>query len=85
MTPSFTPLTGKPLHGLSLDERTELRMGRAHWTIADYLNEGRREFDALYIDTGKASPWQPGNREEYARKYVQMFCPAGKRIQERAA
>ncbi len=62
---------------LSLHERTELRLGRTHWTPADYREAGRREFDDLqYRNDG--SPWRPSDREHYADCYVRMFCPPAK-------
>lgn len=76
----FTPTAATPLSALTLDERTELRLGRAHWTVADYLAEGRREFDENHERLHGARPANPVDREHYARCYVQMFCPAGKRI-----
>lgn len=80
MSAPFTPVAAKPLSALPAKERMEARFGRTHWTVEDYLAEGRREFDREFIDTGKASPWQPGNREAYARAFVDFHCPKAKLV-----
>ncbi len=59
-------------------ERTEALMGRTRWTFADYVEEGRRQFD-------NRGPGQPGTerlgdsmREEFAKAYARLVCPPAK-------
>lgn len=62
--------------GLSWMEQHEVRMGRVHWSRADYQRAGEAEFDSAF--TASRKPF-PGEREHYARAFVDLNCPHAKR------
>jgi hypothetical protein len=68
-----------PIHaavtGLSWMEAHEVRMGRTHWTREDYVREGGDEFDRIF--TARRVP-TAGERDHYARAFVDLHCPPGK-------
>lgn len=60
-------------------DRVEAFLGRTHWTYANYVEAGRREFDDRgFKDTG-TNPWEPCQREHYAQCYADLSCPRFKR------
>lgn len=61
---------------LTVFERQEARLGRSHWTLEDYREAGRAEFDRVF--TASREPY-PGEREHYARTFVDINCPPSKR------
>lgn len=62
--------------GLSYLERYEVLLGRMDWTRADYWRAGLEEFDRIFT---ASRPVLPGEREHYARAFVDLNCPHGKR------
>lgn len=62
--------------GLSYLEKAELLLGRSHWTREDYQRAGEAEFDRIF--TASRNP-SVGEREHYARAFVDLNCPHSKR------
>lgn len=62
--------------GLSYLERSELMLGRTHWSRDDYLRAGEAEFDRVFTAKRKV---YPGEREHYARVFLDLHCPHAKR------
>ena len=58
-------------------DRHDALAGRIDWTLADYLAEGRAEYDR--ISFGR----DPSQREHYARAYVRINMPAWKRAEQK--
>lgn len=65
-----------PVAGEGVFERTERRRGRADWTVADYREAGRAEFDRKRLTDQE--PMHASMREEYARVFVKLNCPPAK-------
>lgn len=68
------PRLRRPAFGLSSKERDEVLFGRVNWTVADYLEEGRREFDR---NQGRGQ-FPNNGREHYARAFLNINCPPAK-------
>lgn len=66
----------RPVTGLSYLERSEVLLGRTGWSRDDYWREGLAEFDRIFT---ASRPVIPGEREHYARAFVDLNCPHAKR------
>ena len=81
-TPLNIPLSNKgeatDVTSLGVFEREEARMGRTHWTVADYREEGRRLFDKQTPRPGMER-MHASLREHFATEYARLACPPAKR------
>lgn len=64
-------------------ERAERKLGRTGWTYADYVAEGRLDFDAAGLKPARVSPFRPADREHWAKCFADMHCPLHKRGKQR--
>lgn len=72
-------IKGHPLRHLPPQDRLEAAHGREHWTVADYREAGRREFDTDTKRNPKRTAEQVArDREHYASCYVLFHCPQSK-------
>lgn len=58
----------------------EVELGRVNWTRADYVEQGRREWDAW----SSVAP-RPKDREAFARAFADVAMPWPKQQAEREA
>jgi hypothetical protein len=65
-------------------DRTEVALDRVHWTYADYLDEGRRQWDERADDPQRRGQ-TPSDRERFARAFAEVSIPPAKRDAMRAA
>ncbi|WP_343518123.1 hypothetical protein [Sphingomonas sp.] len=48
---------------------------RSEWEMADYLDAGRAHFDVAGYREAPFNPWQPSDREAFARAYALIAAP----------
>lgn len=73
---AIAKINAAPAAALPHLEAAEQAQGRAHWTYADYVAEGRRDYAA----SGRTNKL---HETRWAQAYANMHCPLSKRGKQR--